>query len=505
MIRSAKDYHQLTSYDRARMSGHFLDWPNQPNVFKTYTGMPTVALPEPASRPDVKLSELLLEKPADGPETLIDPAELSRLLYLTHAITAKTRHGGMDFYFRSIASAGALYPFELYVATNGVKDLEDGLYHHTLGLNALTLLRSGNVLTELSDAIPMQSETSPSLVFFLTAIFFRSSWKYRDRAFRYHLLDTGHMVENLAVALRESQLPYKVHYDFDDDRINGVLCLDISREVCLAAVPVWAAQDAAGSGVAALEVPSYDLAAESIVARNETDYPAIRDIHALSKDAKAPHESAPSMLDSLGIQMGDPRQIPEPTGPVELLPYAEAVFTRRSMRNFVNVELNEASFSTLLNMLCSTVLADAQAEAASQNAIVVGLLANNISGFDPGFYVLDAERKAVRQVFTGNMADHMAHVCLDQAWLENCAVHFLFLSNLEMLERTYGARGYRHAMLTAGRLGQRLYVGATAMRLGCCGIGAFYDREAAGTLTLNEQSALLYLVGAGPIRKWYSR
>ena len=57
-------------------------------------------------------------------------------------------------------------------------------------------------------------------------------------------------------------------------------------------------------------------------------------------------------------------------------------------------------------------------------------------------------------------------------------------------------------MLTSGRLGQRLYVGATSMQLGCCGIGAFYDDEVVELLGLNEQTRLLYTVAVGPIKKW---
>jgi SagB-type dehydrogenase family enzyme len=505
MIRSAQDYHQQTSYDRSRMSGHFLDWPNQPNVFKTYTGLRTVPLPEPAQRQDTALSALLLGEPAAGAETPLDLAVLSRLIHLTHAITAKTRHGGADFYFRSVASAGALYPFELYVATSGVRDLDDGVYHHTLTLNALTLLRSGNALGEIGDAFRMQREDPPTLVFFLTALFFRSSWKYRDRAYRYHLLDTGHMVENLALALKESQFPFRVHYDFDDERANSLLCLDESREVCLAAIPAWAAHEAAGRAVSSLEQPQQDLSQDSRCARRETDYPAIREIHAASSRVQEAREPRPRMLDSLGPQTGSPNPIPVTDGSAEVMPYAEAVIKRRSMRNFVNEEINTESFALLLAMLCSPAMAAAHAEPASNEAVVVGFAANKIAGFDPGFYVLDTVDRAVRPVFRGHVASHMAHGCLDQAWLESCAVHFLFLTNLGLLERTDGPRGYRHAMLTAGRLGQRLYLGATAMRLGCCGIGAFYDREAAGTLALNDESALLYVVGAGPIRRWYGR
>jgi nitroreductase len=55
-------------------------------------------------------------------------------------------------------------------------------------------------------------------------------------------------------------------------------------------------------------------------------------------------------------------------------------------------------------------------------------------------------------------------------------------------------------MLTAGRMGQRLYMAATAMGMECCGIGAFYDGEAAELLGLNEGSRLLYLVSVGLVK-----
>ena len=74
--------------------------------------------------------------------------------------------------------------------------------------------------------------------------------------------------------------------------------------------------------------------------------------------------------------------------------------------------------------------------------------------------------------------------------------------NLKALDHHYGTRGYRYAMLNAGRLGQLIYLGATALGLGCCGIGALYDGEAQKLLSLNEDSALLYLVATGPVKRF---
>jgi nitroreductase len=75
------------------------------------------------------------------------------------------------------------------------------------------------------------------------------------------------------------------------------------------------------------------------------------------------------------------------------------------------------------------------------------------------------------------------------------------MTNLDELDKRWGPRGYRYAMMLAGRVGQAIYLGATALGLGSCGIGALYDGEACEAIGLNDDSALLYLVAAGPVKR----
>jgi SagB-type dehydrogenase family enzyme len=505
MIDSAQEYHRRTSYDRARMSGHFMDWANQPHVFKTYPGLPTLPLPEFREWPEDRLSALLLGDRAEGSDTEVDPALLSCILRLTHAITAQTKHGGANFYYRSIASAGALYPFELYVAATNVSGVGDGLYHHTLGLDALTLLRSGSVLPELAGAVTFDRTSPPTVAFFLSSIFFRSSWKYRDRAYRYHLLDTGHMVENLALALAAARLPFKVHYDFADQRINRLLAFDEHRETCLAVVMAWGKNPSREGAPTPLGEADPRLLEASRVADHETDYPLIQEIHGASSRVDHAIQPPDALMDTLTSVQGATVPIQETDPRAEVMSHAAAVFQRRSSRNFVRENVTASAFATILRMLCSTSMAAAHPELVPERSVEIGLLIAGVQDVEPGFYLLDRSQQSIRRGAKGLLTEEMAHVCLDQAWLGNCSMHFLFLSNLRGLDRTCGPRGYRYAMLTAGRLGQRLYLAATAMRLGCCGIGAYYDREAAALLTLDDDSELLYLVAVGPIKKWYGR
>ena len=195
MIKTCLDYHQKTSYDRFDMSGHSVDWATQPKVFKEYPGITPLSLAREIQIPKGKLSAILGETSAPGVPGELNLETLSLLLLLSYTHTARARHSEGDFFFRSAASAGALYPTEVYVAARDVKGVDNGLYHFAIQNHSLDPLRKGDVPgIVLGDG--------SHLAFFLTAIFFRSAWKYRARAYRYHLLDTGHVAENLIIALK---------------------------------------------------------------------------------------------------------------------------------------------------------------------------------------------------------------------------------------------------------------------------------------------------------------
>jgi len=503
MIESAWDYHRRTSYDRHDMTGHYMDWSCQPNVFKTYPGRETAALTQDIVLSQENLSDILIDNYAPVLDSEIDAVRLARILHMTHALTAKARHGGSDFYYRSVASAGALYPFELYIAALNVPNLDVGIYHHNVFSRSLTILRPGNPLSEVSRAIGIEEEGQPAAVFFLTSIFFRSSWKYRERAYRYHLLDTGHLVENLCLSLKSERLRFKLHYDFEDRTVNELLGLDTTREVCLAAACVWGTAPFPAYRPPGLGNLAPDLGVCSRVSTREIDYPVIREIHTAASALIEPKEELPEMIERLGIVVQSWTEVSMIGKSPEEMSYPDAVLQRRSMRNFVRDKMPWDYFTAILKALCSDAVTKDNEPWSSNSVLSIGFLSGNVEGLKPGFYLLDRKNHAaigfVRESF---MMEEMAHVCLDQAWLANSALHFLFMSNLNTLEQTWGPRGYRYAMLSAGRLGQRIYLAATSMRLGACGIGAFYDDEAVKLLGLNNQTNLLYLVCAGPIRKW---
>ncbi|MDZ7697540.1 MAG: SagB/ThcOx family dehydrogenase [Deltaproteobacteria bacterium] len=491
-------YHSETSYTRGQLGGHPLDWANQPDVFKSYPEDAPLSLPHEVRLPDVRLSSLLREKGGHAEPGAMDLNRLSAILRLSYSLTAKARQGGGTFYFRNVASAGALYPNELYVAATGVTGLNDGLYHYSIARHGLSLVRKGDVSNPVAASTKDSGPALSRVSFFVSAIFFRSAWKYRARSYRYHLLDAGHLLENLILALNVHGIDPQVSLDFEDDGVNRLLGLDEKREVCLA---ICTAPDSKGGHPEPrADLPELEDAVKSAsrVSPREIDYPEVLGIHRAGVTVPSHRDAGPRMIEALGPVAGEWLGIDSPDQWPETMSYKEAVLTRRSRRNYVKRPISKDALSALLEGLCAGHPTDQHKDPSPW--VSTGFLMGRAEGYDPGAYLLDPESRSMAWITSGSLMEEMARICLDQMWLANAAVHFVFMSNLAVVDRLLGARGYRYAMMEAGRWGERLYLMASALGLGCCGIGAFYDTEAARLLGLNDESRLLYLVAVGPVK-----
>ncbi|MCJ7829914.1 MAG: SagB/ThcOx family dehydrogenase [Desulfobacterales bacterium] len=500
MQTTAMGYHAATSYDRRSLGGHYLDWRNQPSPYKTYPGVAPLGLPEVPEVPAQSLWNLFALQDPGIPPPVFDRSLLARVLALSFSLTAESRQGGQPFYYRSVASAGALYPNEVYLAADGIPDLDPGLFHFEIRRRELAPLRTGHVGRLAAEACGAPDDACGAL-FLISGIFFRSAWKYRARAFRYVLLDAGHLLVNLLLALNASGVPGALVYDFDDNRLNRFLGLDPRLEACLAGVkvPGRTALPARESPEIA-DLPPAFIAASRVGAREEV-YPEIEAGYRSGLNPGHPEDPPPDMLRKIGPrpERWSALDAPEPSGSETA--YPKAVYTRRSRRNFVNTPLESQTFGRLLDLVCRAERGMQKPATDDAATIVLGILVGRVNGVPPGFYLLDPVGRRFGLVTAGDFRSPMATVCLDQDWLTNAGVHFLCMTNLDELDRHWGPRGYRYAMLTAGGIGQALYLGAAALGLGCCGIGALYDGEARGLLGLNAESALLYLVALGVVKR----
>jgi hypothetical protein len=106
--------------------------------------------------------------------------------------------GADVIHFRNYASAGALYPVEVYLACADLPGLTAGVYHFDPRGPALTCLREGDHRAHLVRAAASEPAVARApLVLVLTGLPWRTAWKYTERGYRHLFWDAGMIVTNL--------------------------------------------------------------------------------------------------------------------------------------------------------------------------------------------------------------------------------------------------------------------------------------------------------------------
>jgi len=217
-------FQKETKYRRGKLPGGGLDWSAKPETHKRYPGTVVVDLPSPALDQRCSVWEAMRTRRSvrefiDKP---ISPDQLSNLLWAAQGITARVQGYGL----RAAPSAGALYPLELYLAVHNVSAIEPGLYHYAVETHQMEQLAKGDFRLKVARAaLDQEVAYAANAVFVWTAVFERSRWKYKQRAYRYIYLDAGHSAQNLAlaaVALGLGSCHIAALYDDEANELMGV-------------------------------------------------------------------------------------------------------------------------------------------------------------------------------------------------------------------------------------------------------------------------------------------
>ena len=162
--------------------------------------------------------------------------DLATILHAGYGVTGGIT--GTPQALRAAPSGGALYPLELYVASHRVTGLERALYHYDPLRHGLEHLRplaapAGADLTPYAEAL------SDSAAFVATtAVFWRSRFKYGARAYRFALLEAGHVAQNLLLAAAALGLGAVPIGGFYDRAVDAFLGVDGLHESSLYLVPL---------------------------------------------------------------------------------------------------------------------------------------------------------------------------------------------------------------------------------------------------------------------------
>jgi SagB-type dehydrogenase family enzyme len=201
------------------------------------TGLPAVPLPE--AEPVSGSLDTLVAARRSTREYAATPLRLSQLSTLLRGSYGVTGADGPQP-FRAVPSGGALYPLELYLAAQRVESLEPALYQNQPLRAALERIRPlGD--DELAGLTPYDELLVPSAaVAMITAVFWRSRFKYGSRAYRFALLEAGHLAQNFLLAATALELTTCPVGGFFDRRVDALLGVDGLYEAALYLLPVGA-------------------------------------------------------------------------------------------------------------------------------------------------------------------------------------------------------------------------------------------------------------------------
>ena len=151
--------------------------------------------------------------------------ELSFFLWSAQGVRRMAGRSLNPVTFRNVPSAGARHPLETYLFPNNVAGLDKGIYHYLPGEHQLEILeKRSDYEEELTEALCGQSfAANAPVVFVMSAIPYRTEWRYGLKSAKYILLDAGHACENLYLAATAASCGCCAIGAYDQDRLDELL------------------------------------------------------------------------------------------------------------------------------------------------------------------------------------------------------------------------------------------------------------------------------------------
>lgn len=499
----AETYHELTKYTPESIrKPHAIDWKNPPLQSKHYESGVHIDLERYlplAERPLTAEAARMAAGLTHEEESL---AKLSHLLYLTNGVTAVIPYPERNFLMRSAPSAGGLYPTELYVVSRGYPGLPDGLYNFQVADHSLVGFWEGDRMADLHKAcFDHPALETADLAIVASAVFFRSSWRYQDRAYRRIFLDTGHVLGNLELAAPwYDRIAFPIG-GFYDDEVNDLLFLEREAEEAIAVVALPRREAITD---AMIEAPTALPSETELGTATIPEGHRLEALHEASKIHAMPRElaSEPSEAvaeDHYKFAFGERLQGAQVDWEDGI---SDAIVTRRSTRAYSGEPLTRVELAALLEFTYRPDLYDDPRINSDPRYFDLSLLetfvaVNDVVGLDPGCYHYSPQRRELRQIRFKNFAEEIQYLCLGQELGGKASAVVFHTVDLARAVERYGERAYRYLHMDAGHLGERLNVACMQMGLGVSGIGGFFDDQVNEVLGIPQAEAVVYITTLG--------
>jgi len=470
-IEAARVFHEVTkhSYTSVRSSPHLLDWDLKPLPYKIYPGAASVALPRDLNLSGMPTLTALTTQIAPESSAAVDINALTRIVFCADGLTRRKSVGGEDYHFRAAPSAGALYPIEIYVGAGEVEGLETGLYHFSPADLRMTGLRRGDWREYLARAAANRpSIANASAVIALSAIYWRSAWKYRARAYRYCYWDAGTMLANLLAAAAAEGISAEVITAFEDPALENLLGIDGDREGMVALIALGRSEKHAAPSpdAPALTLETIPLSASEV---------AYNDLVKMHRESRLLATAEVESVANTKLESGPPASAGELLRfnliePEEAASLGQTILRRGSTRAFARDAITAEELATI--MAASSEHPRADFPPVTDTYLIV----NAVSEMESGAYYYNRIERAFELLKAGDFRGEAGYLCLEQPLGMDCSALVVYMTDLERVLEAFGNRGYGNAHLEAGIHGGRAYLAAYALGRGATGL-TFYDDD----------------------------
>ena len=184
-----------------------------------------IYLPPPHQKGSVSLEEAITRRRSkrDFTPEPISLSQLSQILWAAQGIS------GTSWKYRTVPSAGATYPLEVFVVCgrDSLEGVGDGIYHYNIAHHSLTLHHKGDVRLELARAtLEQQFIYQAPVDIVICALYQRTTRRYGSRGERYVHIEVGHAGQNIYLQATALGLATVAIGAFYDEPVREVLRLD---------------------------------------------------------------------------------------------------------------------------------------------------------------------------------------------------------------------------------------------------------------------------------------
>jgi SagB-type dehydrogenase family enzyme len=492
-------YHEATKhhFHRYARSAGYMDWANQPNPFRRYEGVAQISLGIPNTDPALTYADLYT--PAHEAGDPLNVNTLSTFLALSLGLSAWKKAGNSRWALRINPSSGNLHPTEAHLILPTVPGMEGGIFHYFSYAHALERradLPKGHW--------PYITDHFGGFGFLavLSTIFWRESWKYGERAYRYCNLDAGHAVAALSFAARLHNWTLTCLNGAGDGQIRSLLGFDrtgwhpLEEEV--PELVCWVSTNGPDSDTSqALPVelvrPFADqkyFGVPNQLSRQPVDWSIItRASNAIEKPETAP--------ESEDFAAADQPTYPSKAMPAKEIPAAQVIRQRRSAVNYnPQQSISLEVFQSILSRALPRTGVPPFSVNVMPSSVHLLLFVHRVDDLSPGFYLLarrtdhvDYMRANWRKDFLWQRmwsdfplyslkemdatAVAMELSCHQEIAGDSAFAVAMIAKFKDHLHQT--PYKYRHLHWECGMIGQVLYLEAEAHGMRGTGIGCFFD------------------------------